>query len=296
MKIGYYCPLVGEVFLKNLGTIPVDLRSIDYNSRDTEFCHSGSNKCSLVCWMSGLIQDNHSLDGIILTNCCHEQEQLVDFLNSVDTMKVFKLNIPRNRSTASVRFLADQLEAFVRQIFGSSSGTANLRQQPLNSAPKPQNESKLGFLPVMVFGISIPPWLNGLLKENGLLPVVQDCCGFIPGEGRQPPPANVDIISGYAETIIYRSFCIRNTSQENGLPLLSAGYGIRLPLAVLFISLEYCTTSSYGFVKIKDFFASKQIPVFKISITEWNKPLDKVITQIESIAHICKEIKDEPLY
>jgi hypothetical protein len=293
MQIGYYCPLVGEAFLYNLGITPVDLRSVAYNRGAAEFCNSASNKCSLVRRMSGLARDNRALDGIILTNCCHEQEQLVDCLNPLGAVQVFQLNIPRNRSKAAVEFLAEQLEGLVRQLSENSDEPAIFRWQPRLPESEPQPGPGAGLLPVLVAGISVPPWLEGLLKANGLLPLVRDCCGFGGEEDGQPASAAIESLAGYAETVIYRSNCIRSTATAE-FPWLGAG--LPLPRAALFIALEYCTAASYGFVKVKEFFDSKRIPVFKISIAEWNQPHDKLITQIESIAHVCKEMKDESLY
>lgn len=293
MRIGYYCPLVGEAFLNNLGITPVDLRSVAYDQGAAEFCNSASNKCSLVGRMSGLARDNPAFDGVILTNCCHEQEQLVDFLNPLGAVKVFRLNIPRNRSKAAVGFLAEQLEVLVRQLSGNSGKPVNLKRQPRLPDPQPHPEPEAGLLPVLVAGISLPPWLEGLLKGNGLLPLIRDCCGFNGEEDGQPASAGIVTVADYAETVIYRSYCIRSTITDE-LPWLRSG--LALPRAALFIALEYCTAASYGFVKVKQFFDSKRIPVFKIPIAEWNQPQDKLITQIESIAHICREMKDESLY
>lgn len=287
MKIGYYCPLVGEAFLKKIGAIPIDLRNRDYDATTSEFSQCGSNKCCLISRMSDLRNNHPSLDGLILTNCCHEQEQLVDFLEPVDTISVFKLNIPRSRSAAAVQFLTEQLEALNRQFSGNSGVRDKLERQPLLAIPKPESESQEGLFPIMVFGFALPLWLNGLLRENGLRPVSQEGCGFVTEE------ADIESFSAYAETLVYRSFCARSTTLENELLLPSPESP--LPLAVLYIALEYCTTASYGFVKIRDFFAARQVPVFKIAISEWNKPPVKVVAQIESIAHICKEIKDESL-
>jgi hypothetical protein len=290
MKIGYYCPLVGELFLKKLGIVSIDLRTIDYQARDTTYCQSGSNKCSLICQMSGLTQKSYSLDGIILTNCCHEQEQLVDFLSKGDKVKVFKINIPRNRSSAAVKFLADQLEVLARQIGGCSTKLQSLDQMP-NPTFNSRNGSAVDFLPVMVYGISIPPWLDGLLKQNKLLAVIEEKCGLLFRDGEQQFLADVDLSLACASTIVYQGSCIRSTFQVGRKSLLEIERTDRWPLAVLFTSLEYCTASTYGFVGFKDYFQTKKIPVFKIVIPEWNKPSVKVITQIESIAHICKETK-----
>jgi hypothetical protein len=240
--------------------------------------------------MSGLLQNNIALDGIILTNCCHEQEQLVDFLNAANTTRIIKLNIPRTRSSTSAQFLSDQLEALTQQFIGNSSEHFDLKEESLIPVLKPQNGSEKKFLPVIVFGIAIPPWFNGLLKENGLISIKQNCCGYVESEEGKSATPRIDTISGYAEKILYSSFCLRTTS--DGFSHLDTEYGTQQPSAVLFVAMEYCTTAIYGFVKIKDFFVSKNIPVFKITITDWNKLTDKVITQIESLSHICKENKN----
>lgn len=289
MKIGYYCPLIGNLFFKSLGIVPIDLRTIDYEVGDVTYCQSGSNKCSFICRMSGLIQKSYSLDGIILTNCCHEQEQLFDFLSKGDKLKIFKINIPRNRSLSAVKFLADQLEVLARQFGGYSTKLVGLEQMS-NSAFNSCDQSTIEFLPVVIFGISIPFWLTDVLKKNNLLAVIEERCGFLPGVEKHFL-AGVDLSLAFAETIVYHGSCIRNTSQTERNSLLELKLTDRSPLAVLFISLEYCTASTYGFVRVKDYFESKKIPVFKIDIPEWSKPSVKVITQIESVAHICKEIK-----
>lgn len=289
MRIGYYCPFVGELFLKNIGMTPIDLRTIEYEAKAITYCQSGSNKCSLICQMSGLIQKNYSLDGLILTNCCHDQEQLVDFLSKSDTLKVFKINIPRNRSPGAVKFLAGQLEALAQQLGGRSGNPPDCGRAP-NATFCSWSGSTKGFLRVMVLGISIPSWLDGLLKKNKLLPVIEEKCGCHPGAEKE---FDGGLSLACASTIVYHGSCIRSTTNNERSSVLEDELADRPPLAALFISLEYCTASTYAFVEVKEYFAAKKIPVFKIVLSEWDKPSAKVITQIESVAHICKESHDE---
>ena len=286
MRIGFYCPLIGAKFLKSLHMTPVDLRAIEFANVNYNSCQFGSNTCCLIRSIASFISGNRIIDGIILTNCCPEQEQLADTLSN-SNIKVYMINIPRKFNEDSIKYLFDQIKNIGQQIGNGINGIFDLNtylhsliEERIIFQPNPD------FLPVYVSGISIPLWFESLLNTNKLGAVIRRKCNQMSISDLETAsnisPENLDLneISRYFS-------CMRDISPEAEIISLKKDINTYSPVASIFVSMEFCTTSSYYYMKYREQFQIENIPVFKITISDWSKPTANVVNQIETIAQMC---------
>ncbi|MDR1066368.1 MAG: 2-hydroxyacyl-CoA dehydratase family protein [Clostridiales bacterium] len=303
MRIGFYCPLIGAEFLKSLHVSPVDLRTITYENVNYNLSQSGSNKCCVIRAIASAVSDNQILDGIILTNCCHEQEQLADTLSKTN-VRAYTINIPRVFNEDSIQYLFEQIEYMVGNSFSGAFDVAaylrGLAEEPVSFEPRANR------LPVYVSGVSLPSWFESLLDANKLNAVIRRKCGRVSPEGLKVAGDIVgDLVGGIVanpsggnldfKEISKRFSCMRDMSSEAEITSLKNDINAYSPIAAIFVSMEFCVTSSYYYMKFREQFLAENIPVFKINIADWNKPSMNVVTQIETIAQMCRRKTHECL-
>ena len=282
MRVGFYCPLIGVEFLKSLRVSPVDLRTIMYEKVDCDLSPFESNRCCLIRAISSIASDSQFVDGIILTNCCHEQEQLAGILAKTN-VKVYTINIPRNFNDDSIRYLLEQIEYLRRKIGCGFSKVLDVSEYIGGLVEERISfEPHLNRLPVYVSGISIPPWFATLLDANRLVAIARRKCSHV-------SPINIDLLNGNLDfdKIAGCFSCMRDMSSAEEMMSLKNDISKYSPVAAVFVSMKSCTASSYYFVKFKEQFQTENIPVFKIGVTDWNTPSMSVVTQIETIAQMC---------
>lgn len=286
MRIGYYCPLAGSDFFRSFGIEAVDLRHLEYKSTDILAQYNcSSDKCNMSCCMLNLLDSykNHGLDCIVLTNCCHEQEELVDYMAAHTDLPVLTLNIPRKNTKTDVVYFAKQLEILIGHFNRLSNKNLESNENGFTSAETFSADDKN--VGIMISGITIPLWINKALENNGWKSILIDTCSIEPFN--QKWIHSIKTYYQYAQYALNHSRCFRRID-ANAHELIDIKMKESLPKAGIYFSNEYCTTAVYGYAIFKDLCRRNNLESFKITISNWNQPTDDVINQIEVISQIIR--------
>ncbi len=292
MKVGYYCPLVGQEFFRQIGVHAVDLRKVKYLHKGAVPSEYSADRCDVVFWLSDLLKNNDAPDVLVLTNCCYEQEKLGDSLQSKGGLPVFKLNIPRNTDSVAVTYFAEQLKKLL--LWLNEDFPVSYRGQKVKCLNEKLPCLDDGCVPIVLSGISIPQWFDTVLEENFMYPVILDTCGIFydKNDSRQEPPGN---LVKYAEMVLNRGRCFRCSACNASNTVLQKRIQETRPAAALYLANEYCTTAVFRYPYFKELCDKNRVPVYKITIPNWQEPTPQVLEQVELIAKIVKG-RDESIF
>lgn len=287
MRIGYYCPLVGDNFFESFGVISVDLRSMEYKSKNNAYCQCGVDKCHMSCLMSSLLDKSYDFDGVVLTNCCHEQERLADSMISYSKLPVFKLNIPRNNCKESVLYLSEQLKMlgkWINELHTEKSISTESKKVLMPKEDVSYDENATG---VVLSGITLPVWMDKVLKDNGLKAEIMDTCGLLQPIKDDWQKYDEPYLE-YAKFVLMNSKCFRSSIYNQGFLSLDSKIKETSPKAAIYFSNEYCTASVYGYPIFKDFCSKHDLKSYKITVSKWDEPTRKVLDQMELVAQMIR--------
>lgn len=133
-QIGWLCSLVPEEIILAGGLHPVRLRGQAESIKMADL-YISANLCPYLknFMESGLRGEFSDLTGLILAHTCDGLRRLADLWSAyVDTpARLYRLEVPRNRSAAAISYFADQLETLASSIshdFGIEIAEAGLKQ------------------------------------------------------------------------------------------------------------------------------------------------------------------------